>query len=997
MTQLIWIVIFTVIAVANLSVSFRCLAHREREGRMLCYALRWAALVSVSYMLSILTTDQWIMSLSSSVYFASVSGMIFFLMRFFFVLSGEDDRGNTVVCLVRRVFLIWTLVDAVLLLTNPISGVVLTYQPVVPTPEVARWIFIPHRLYDMHLALCYLMLCAGFFALIMRTLRVPWMYRHYYLRIILGVLAMVAINAAYLLQVTYNHIDYSILFYSVMGYWIHWNAFEARDAGLLSQARHTILEHLGQPLFFFDWDDQLILTNESARTLLDDLDAPDHSLTVEEFLHLCGAEDQLPDLGQDRRFYWTARTDSKDSYICDFQLLRDKKHEMVGRFFILTNNTLGVDPLTGFQTQQYFNLHSRELIPEGEEPVGVAVCDLNRLALLNDTMGTEGGDHAIRLQAQAMKKHFPSNTVFVRLQDAVLCALCRGLDSDEIKARLQAVNQDLEAADSFPFRIKMDSAVSITDPDAVVHTAQETVSILRTRKLLDSDSDGSAVIDSLHQLLLECDSETEFHVRRTRELGERLSFLLGLSDYERDQLSLLCLFHDIGKVGIPQEILNRSGKLSQEEQDIMRSHAEKGYRIAKATPELNIVAEAIRHHHERWDGSGYPDGLKREAIPLLSRIIAVVDAYDAMVSDRPYRKGMEMLQACRELIRYAGIQFDPYVVEVFVGMITGGEEVEVSEQVAPEKTTDLAQETIGLVSTVYCARYTLGPKEQILEVDGFFEELTGFTSYDVKQFHLTQSDMIFEEDRELYWTMVEEQRQAQGIVYLEHRIRRKDGTGRYVYCTGLPFTDPATGELRTTVIVSDITDSVSVQMQVGIARNRAMMSLYRLEEANQRDPLTGLLNRSAFRKACERELDRDGQRCLMMMLDVDDFKGYNDTYGHPKGDELLIDLTKTLSDAVGREGLAGRMGGDEFCCLLRLERNASLSQIRRRGEEILRQVNERVGRDGVSVSAGVAWSDPKGSDFQTMYARSDKALYTAKKDGKAQLWGEEQAPLRSVT
>lgn len=994
MTQLFCILTFSLIAAVNLYMSRCCLAYRNREGQLLSQVLRWAALVSLSYMLCILSSNRLLMSLCSSVHFASINGMLFCLMRFFFALSGMDDREKPVFRWVCRFFLLWSVVDAAVLLTNPFTGVAVSYVLREPVPVVARWLFVPHRPYDVHLLLCYLMLCIGFVTLVVRALRIPHLYRSFYVRIILSVLLVVAVNAVYLLQMTQNYIDYSIFFHSIIGFSIYWNAFKVKDTVLLSQARQTILDHLSQPLLLFSWDDRLILANESARALMRDQGISDFSLTVAEFIRLWGVADRFPDLEHEHRFYWTAQSGSRESYICDFQLLRGRKHEIVGRFFIFTNNTLGVDPLTGFQSQQYFTLHSRELIPEGEGPLGLAVCDLNRLTLLNDTMGQDGGDSAIRLQAQILRSVFPGGTSFIRLQDAILCVVCRGLDRAGLKSRLNEAKQSLESADCFPFRLKMDSAIILVQDENLVLAAQEAVSILRTRKLLDSNSDHSSVIDSLHQLLIECDSETEFHVRRTRELGEQLSFLLGLSDHERDQLSLLCLFHDIGKVGIPQEILNRSEKLSPAEQEIMRSHVEKGYRIAKATPELTIVAEPILHHHERWDGQGYPDGLKGDLIPLLSRVIAVVDSYDAMVSDRPYRKGMSKDEACRELRRCAGTQFDPYIVDIFLRMISGGKETAPLVQEQPEEKLAPLQEKACLVNTVSCAKYILGPDERILEVDGQFEELTGYTAYDVAHSVLTQNDMLFEDDRELYWRIVAQQ-QTQGLVYLEHRIRRKDGTGRYVYCAGLPSTDPVTGETRVTVIAADITDSVSVQMQVGIARNRAMMSLHRLEAANRHDPLTGLLNRAAFCRACQQALAQEGQRWLMLMLDVDDLKKYNDTNGHPQGDALLLCLGQALSGAAGADGLAGRMGGDEFCCLLPLARDTSLSQIRDRGQQLLCQINAQIAPLTMcpTVSVGAACSDPKGTDFNSVYSQADKALYLAKGRGKAQFCIEEETLL----
>lgn len=172
---------------------------------------------------------------------------------------------------------------------------------------------------------------------------------------------------------------------------------------------------------------------------------------------------------------------------------------------------------------------------------------------------------------------------------------------------------------------------------------------MRSRKLMDRSYAHSSLLDSFQQMLQETDTCTEMHVFRTNEMGEKLGRKLGLSDVELSHLSLLCLLHDIGKLGIPIEILNKPGKLTNEEWKVMRSHAEKGYRIAKGSKELEVIADLILHHHESWDGSRYPDGQKKDEIPFLSRIIAVVDSYDAMTNDRQYRKALSAEEACMEL------------------------------------------------------------------------------------------------------------------------------------------------------------------------------------------------------------------------------------------------------------------------------------------------------------------------------------------------------------
>jgi HD-GYP domain-containing protein (c-di-GMP phosphodiesterase class II) len=137
-------------------------------------------------------------------------------------------------------------------------------------------------------------------------------------------------------------------------------------------------------------------------------------------------------------------------------------------------------------------------------------------------------------------------------------------------------------------------------------------------------------------------------------------------------LALLSQVHDVGKVGIPDKILFKPGKLNDEEWEIMRMHPEKGYRIAIVSPDLKDIADLILKHHERWDGSGYPLGLKGEDIPMECRILSVIDSFDAMTSERPYNKPRSKEEAVQEIKRCAGTQFDPDIVDLFVEVIDEG-------------------------------------------------------------------------------------------------------------------------------------------------------------------------------------------------------------------------------------------------------------------------------------------------------------------------------------
>lgn len=174
---------------------------------------------------------------------------------------------------------------------------------------------------------------------------------------------------------------------------------------------------------------------------------------------------------------------------------------------------------------------------------------------------------------------------------------------------------------------------------------------------------------SIGDMLQKKNGDTYFHSQRliglSRLLGERLE----LSDDTLNDLELLAMLHDIGKLMISRNLLEKTDHLTKEDWRLLREHPEFGYRIVNAIPEIEHISEFILHHHERWDGTGYPVELSGEKIPLLSRIISVVDAYDAMTTNRIYHKRISVKKAKLELHKNAGTQFDPMIVSVFLEMI----------------------------------------------------------------------------------------------------------------------------------------------------------------------------------------------------------------------------------------------------------------------------------------------------------------------------------------
>lgn len=185
-------------------------------------------------------------------------------------------------------------------------------------------------------------------------------------------------------------------------------------------------------------------------------------------------------------------------------------------------------------------------------------------------------------------------------------------------------------------------------------------------KLLSGKSLRSSIVASLKKAMYEKNNESEAHGERLSKYCKKMGRVLGLPESDINDLELLSLLHDIGTVMIKDSILNSSKPLTPEEWQEIKKHPEVGYRIAQSVPELAAIAEYILSHHERWDGQGYPQGLKGKDIPLLSRIFAVADAYEAMTQQRPHRPPLTREQAVAELLANAGTQFDPDIVNIFI-------------------------------------------------------------------------------------------------------------------------------------------------------------------------------------------------------------------------------------------------------------------------------------------------------------------------------------------
>src|SRR3989304_927516 len=326
----------------------------------------------------------------------------------------------------------------------------------------------------------------------------------------------------------------------------------------------------------------------------------------------------------------------------------------------LKDNTRGIDIVARYGGDEFICI-----LPETAQDQGLLVA--NRIMKKMRERFKEGGV-SISMGLATYFYHTDDSAMLLRLADQAMY-LAKYKGGDHIFAFDHSDTQDLRAWNKKVFEtfFVMKTLSRFDDGREVASDLTE-----QLKKMLSADSSPRSlyeVVTSLSSALDARDHYTNGHSERVIEYAKQIAAELGMSMQQQEELVYLCLLHDIGKIGIPDHILNKPGKLTKAAFEIMKRHAEIGEKIISPLEMLKKLKPLIRHHQEFYDGTGYPDGLRGEAIPIACRILSVVDTFDAMTTDRPYRKALPVETAVAELQRCSGSQFDPGIVEVFIRII----------------------------------------------------------------------------------------------------------------------------------------------------------------------------------------------------------------------------------------------------------------------------------------------------------------------------------------
>jgi diguanylate cyclase (GGDEF)-like protein/PAS domain S-box-containing protein len=334
------------------------------------------------------------------------------------------------------------------------------------------------------------------------------------------------------------------------------------------------------------------------------------------------------------------------------------------------------DNLTGLYNRSYFDEELQRLDTTRQLPLSIIIGDIDGFKLVNDAFGYKEGDKLLKKLSKVLKDSCRSEDMLARWGGDEFVILLPGTDIQgvyEIIARIEKKSREINSGE-IPLNISLGFSTKDKPEQSIDSVIKEAENSMKQKKLLQSKKVSNSIVASIEKRLKEKNPFSIQDSERVKNLAIAFGKTMKLSRTDMENLSMLADFYDIGKVAIKANILKKNSMLAENEWQIMRMHPEIGYRIAKASPKLSQISDAILHHHENWDGSGYPYHISGNRIPLISRIIAVVTAFDVMVHGRNYKKAIGREKALMELKSNARIQFDPRIVSRFIEMMQEKEE-----------------------------------------------------------------------------------------------------------------------------------------------------------------------------------------------------------------------------------------------------------------------------------------------------------------------------------
>lgn len=326
------------------------------------------------------------------------------------------------------------------------------------------------------------------------------------------------------------------------------------------------------------------------------------------------------------------------------------------------------DQLTGLYNRRFFEEELERIDNENYLPISLAMLDVNGLKLTNDAFGHHIGDKLLKKVSDIIKYTCRKEDIISRVGGDEFVIIFKNTDFKDAYEIVKRIYKEVEGVRINDIMISVSIGLETKDNlnQNIMDIFNKAEEQMYRKKIVESQSMRNETIKMILKTLHETNKRESIHSENVSKISRRIGEALKLDSELLREIEIAGILHDIGKIVVDSNILNKPDKLSDSEYEVIKRHPEVGYHILKSVDTYSILSEYVLSHHEKWDGTGYPRGLKGREAPLIARIISVADAYDAMTSDRPYREAMSKEEAKEELIRCSGTQFDPDIVNIFI-------------------------------------------------------------------------------------------------------------------------------------------------------------------------------------------------------------------------------------------------------------------------------------------------------------------------------------------
>ena len=327
------------------------------------------------------------------------------------------------------------------------------------------------------------------------------------------------------------------------------------------------------------------------------------------------------------------------------------------------------DHLTGTYNRRFFKEEFIRVKTKSNFPLGIILGDVNGLKACNDTFGHNEGDKRLKDVTNLILKSIDDKDILARIGGDEFAILFTQTSEEKLRRSMEYIVENVNSSsnDNKTFStVAFGYSFQRREEDDIDDLLKEAEHFMYKRKYYENQSAQSNTVKLIMQTLFEKSKREKDHSERVGLICEAIAKKMNFTKQAVNRIKIAGFLHDIGKIGIDEEILNKKGKLNEKEWEIIKTHTAKSARILEHTVEYKDLAKIVLSHHERYDGTGYPYGLKGEQIPIEARIIAIADTYDAMTQNRTYRKTVSKDIALKEIDRFAGTQFDPNIVAIFI-------------------------------------------------------------------------------------------------------------------------------------------------------------------------------------------------------------------------------------------------------------------------------------------------------------------------------------------